>query len=168
MSIPTPDMPAVTPPPPPPRPPSPPAAAETIVVVTKSSGPGCLVQALWFIFIGWWVGGIAITLAWFLNVIIIGLPLGMMILNNIPKILALQNPDTQVTAVTKDGVTTITTTEPKQRSFLLRAIYFLVIGWWLSGIWLGFAYVISLLIITLPLTLQMFRMTPALTTLRRY
>jgi len=145
---------------------SPPAPA--IVVVKKASGPGCFVQALWFIFIGFWLGGIAIALAWLLNITIIGLPLGMAILNNIPKILALQSPDTRVTAVTRDGVTTVTETAPAQRPFLLRAVYFILIGFWLSGLWLGLAYVLSLTIILLPLTLQMFRLTPALTTLRRY
>lgn len=149
--------------PPPPVPPAP-----TVVVVKKSSGPGCFIQALWFIFVGWWLGAIAISVAWFLNVIIIGLPLGMMILNNIPKILALQNPETTITAVTKDGVTTVTESSKKQINFIIRVIYFLFIGWWLSGLWLVLGYLLSLTILLLPIGLAVFRLAPTVTTLRRY
>ena len=63
-----------------------------ITRIQKSAAPGCLIQALWFIFIGWWLGALSIAAAWFLNVTIIGLPLGMAILNNIPHILSLQPP----------------------------------------------------------------------------
>ena len=53
---------------------------EKITTIQKSVGPGCLIQALWFIFIGWWLGALSIAFAWFLNITIIGLPLGMAIL----------------------------------------------------------------------------------------
>jgi hypothetical protein len=82
-----------------------------VVVVQNKSGPGCLVQALWFLFVGWWLGGILITIAWFLNITIIGLPLGMSILNNIPKVLALQEPTTQTRTVSYQGGTIVRQTE---------------------------------------------------------
>jgi uncharacterized membrane protein YccF (DUF307 family) len=145
-----------------------PAPSKQTIIVQKSSGPGCLVQSLWFIFVGWWLGAILISLAWFLNVTIIGLPLGMAILNNIPKILALQSSEKQIQAITKNGTTIISETELPQHNFWLRATYFILIGWWWSGIWLGIAYVICLTVILLPVGLQMFRLTPAMTTLRRY
>jgi uncharacterized membrane protein YccF (DUF307 family) len=145
-----------------------PNPSQPVVVVRKSRGPGCLVQSLWFIFIGWWLGGLAITLAWILNVTIIGLPLGMAILNNIPKILALQNPETYLQAVSAGGRTVVTEREMPQYNFFLRAIFFLLIGWWWSGVWLVVAYALCATIILLPVGLQMFRLTPAMTTLRQY
>ena len=31
------------------------------------------------------------------------------------------------------------TTDPPQAPFLIRALWFLLVGWWLSGIWAGIA-----------------------------
>ena len=75
----------------------------TNIVLQKSSQePGCLVQALWFIFVGWWLGGVLVAAAWALNATIVLLPLGIIILNNIPKALALQDP-VKYTAVALRG-----------------------------------------------------------------
>ncbi len=126
--------------------------------------PGCLIQALWLIFVGWWAGGIATSVAWFLNVTIIGLPVGLAILNNLPTILALQSPVQVV--YTRDG--SIGTQELRQYPFIVRAIYFLLIGWWWSGVWLSIAYALSVTIILLPFALSMVRRTPFMTTLKRY
>jgi uncharacterized membrane protein YccF (DUF307 family) len=139
-----------------------------VVIVQGKKGPGCLIQALWFIFVGWWLGAILISIAWFLNITIIGLPLGMSILNSIPKILALQEPQTQTRTFTTQSGIVITESEQPQLNFWVRAIYFVVIGWWWSGIWLAIAYLLCDTIILIPIGLKMFRATPAMTTLRRY
>jgi uncharacterized membrane protein YccF (DUF307 family) len=131
-------------------------------------GPGCLVQAIWFVFVGWWLGGFAITLAWILNVTIIGLPLGMAILNSLPKLLALQEPQRNLVAVTRAGVTVVNQADRPQYNFVIRTLYFLVIGWWWSGVWLAIAFALAATVILLPIALEMFRLTPAMTTLRRY
>jgi hypothetical protein len=39
----------------------------------------------------------------------------------------------------------------EQRPFWQRAIYFVLVGWWFSGFWMGAAWLLSVLIITLPL-----------------
>jgi uncharacterized membrane protein YccF (DUF307 family) len=49
----------------------------------------------------------------------------------------------------------------------LRAIYFVLIGWWLSAVWMEMAYAICLTIIGLPIGLWMFDKVPALVSLRR-
>ena len=51
---------------------------------------------------------------------------------------------------------------------LLRVFYFLLIGWWLSGVWMLLAWFLGLTIIGLPLTIMMYDRVPAVTTLRRY
>jgi uncharacterized membrane protein YccF (DUF307 family) len=147
--------------------PSKPAQTQT-TIIQKTQGPGCLVQALWFLFVGWWLGGAATTLAWFLNTIIIGLPVGMAILNNIPKFIALQEPEKYLRVTSRDGSTRVTEIAPPQVNFLIRTVFFLLIGWWWSGIWMSIAYALCMTIILMPIGLQMFRMTPAMTTLRRY
>lgn len=141
---------------------------QTIVVQQSSDEPGCLVQGLWWLFIGWWLGAIAISFAWLLNVTIIGLPLGMAILNNIPKILALQNPTKRFKVVPGQDLSVVAQTDLPQYSFWLRALFFLLIGWWWSGIWLAIAYFFCFILILMPVGFLMFRMTPAMTTLRRY
>ena len=138
------------------------------VIVKRADGPGCLVQALWFLFIGWWLGGIAISVAWFLNVTIIGLPLGMALLNNIPKILALQNPERTIRATTDGDTTLYEEALPDQHNFVIRAAFFLLVGWWWSGIWLTIAFFLCGTLILMPVGLKMFRLTPMMTTLRRY
>ncbi|MDM8532046.1 YccF domain-containing protein [Anaerolineales bacterium HSG25] len=141
---------------------------DQIFIVPKNDGPGCLIQILWFVFIGWWLGGMVMSVAWFLNVTIIGLPIGLALINNIPRVLALQTPQTLV-AVTADGTMAhIAENSLPQRNFFLRTIYFLLIGWWWSGIWMSIAYALSATYILLPLGLAMFRLTPFMTTLKRY
>lgn len=144
------------------------SGASPEVILQQRDNPGCLIQALWFIFVGSWLGLIAISVAWVLNVTIIGLPLGMSILNNLPKILALRQGERQIQAIQRNGRTIYAESDLPQRSFVLRAIYFLLIGWWWSAIWLVIAYALSATVLLMPFGLKMFELTPAMTTLRRY
>src|SRR5688500_1196013 len=66
----------------PPRPPGPayvPPPAP--IVVEQKSGPGLLVRAVWFVFVGWWLSGIVASIAWFCMITILGLPLGIWLVN---------------------------------------------------------------------------------------
>lgn len=141
---------------------------EEIATIQRSAGPGCLIQALWFVFIGWWLGALSIAAAWFFNITIIGLPLGMAILNNVPRVLSLQPPSKEYQVVQSNGKTFVTATNLRQRNFLLRAVYFLLIGWWWSAVWLLTGYILCITVVLIPLSLQMFRLTPFMTTLKRY
>lgn len=141
---------------------------QSSTTIQRESGPGCLIQALWFIFIGWWLGVIAIAIAWFLNITIIGLPIGLAIINNIPRILSLQPPRREIQVIHAGGETRITESSLPQRNFFLRALYFVLIGWWWSAIWLFVSYFLCVTVILIPLSLEMFRFTPFMTTLKRY
>jgi uncharacterized membrane protein YccF (DUF307 family) len=46
-------------------------------------------RALWFICVGWWLGAIWMSIAYFLCLIIIGLPLGIMMFNRIGGVMTL-------------------------------------------------------------------------------
>ena len=50
--------------------------------------------------------------------------------------------------------------------FLIRAIWFLLIGWWLSGIVIAIGYVLCALIVTLPLGIYLLHRVPQVQTLR--
>jgi uncharacterized membrane protein YccF (DUF307 family) len=135
----------------------------TQVVVVQPSGPGILIRALWFVFIGWWLGGIASTLGWFLLLTIIGLPLGLWLINRLPTVITLR-PQGQEWRVDAHGVIR---QGLEQRSFMLRALYFILIGWWLSGLWMLVAYAALITIIGLPLAFWMYGRVGAVTTLYR-
>ena len=147
----------------------------TTVVVNQSQqskNPGCLVQLAWFVLVGWWASQIWIAVAWFLIATILGMPFGVMMLNRLPMIIALRDPSqargSGVSVVVANGVTVVTTGgQVSQVNFLVRAIYFVLIGWWLSAVWMELAWVVCLTIIGLPLGFWMFDRVPALVSLRR-
>lgn len=134
------------------------------IVVADHKNPGCLVQLLWFVLIGWWLGQIWIGIAWLLMVTIVGIPFGVIMLNGLPQVIALRS-GTGLAVRTVGGSTTVTSLP--QYPLVLRAIYFILIGWWLAGIWIELAYLACVTIIGLPLGFWMFDRVPAIVSLRR-
>lgn len=138
------------------------------VVVSGQKGPGCLVQGLWFLVIGWWAGLLWISLAWFFMATVIGIPIAVMMINRISKVIALREPDPGVTVIKTGGVTVVDASGAvPQHNLLLRIIYFVFIGIWFSGIWMFVAYVFCLTIIGMPIGFWMFDKAPAVMSLRR-
>ncbi len=141
-----------------------------VIVNTDSGGPGCLVQGLWFLFIGWWLGALWINLSWFLMLTVIGLPLAIFMINRISQIIALRSPrsSNQVVVTTQGGNTRVEIGGRKpQINLLVRIVYFVLVGWWLSFIWMNLAYFFCAIIIGLPLGFWMFDRTPGVLTLKR-
>ena len=122
-----------------------------------------LVRFLWFIFFGWWLGGLVSALAWFLVVTIIGLPLGLWIINRLPTLLTLR-PQEQQWRLDAEG---FVRRSQQQRPFLLRMVWFFLVGWWLSALWMAVAYAALLTILLLPLSFWMYGRIGAVTTLYR-
>jgi len=131
-------------------------------VLFTEDGPNLLLRVLWFLLVGWWLGGILSGVAWFLNATIIGLPLGLWLVNRLPTFITLR-PQEKTWRVQGDRVTSAV----EQRPFLLRALYFLLIGWWFSGVWMAVAYVALLTIVGFPLAFWMYGRVGAVTTLYR-
>ena len=55
----------------------------------------------------------------------------------------------------------------EQTSFLIRVAYFLLIGWWLSGLWMAVAWLLCVTIIGFPLGIMMVNRVPFVMTLHR-
>lgn len=132
------------------------------IVVVQPHGPGMLIRILWFLFIGWWLGALVSGLAWFLVITIIGLPLGLYIVNRLPTVITLRPQEQRLRL--QDGVLRQGQTQPP---FWLRAVYFVLIGWWFSGLWMALAYFGLLTILLIPLSFWMYGRVGAVTTLYR-
>ncbi len=137
-------------------------------VARRSDGPGLLVRTIWFVFVGWWLTGIVNVVAYLIALTIIGLPVAFMIFNRLPSVLTLRPRTVQTTHADVDGVAYVTETTIPQRPFWKRAVYFVLVGWWLGAIWSALAWVLCVLILTLPLGVMLYNRLPAAMTLRRY
>ena len=118
-----------------------------------------LVRALWFVLVGWWLTPLVVNVAWALNATVVLIPLGIKLINLVPTTLTLREPRSVIDPdATGEG----------QRSFLVRAVYFVIVGWWLSLLWANVAVVVALTIIGLPVALWMFNRLPFVTSLYRF
>lgn len=138
------------------------------VSIQTQRNPGCLLQILWFAFIGIWLGQVWIAVAWFFMVTIVGIPIGVMMMDALPKVMALRNPTEYVAVSARpDGMLVQRPVSVPQVNIVLRAIYFILVGWWLSALWMEAAYAVCLTIIGLPLGFWMFDRVPMIVSLRR-
>jgi uncharacterized membrane protein YccF (DUF307 family) len=138
----------------------------TTATIVAKKNPGCLVQLVWFALIGWWLGQAWIAVAWALAATVIGMPIAIMMLNRVPEVMALRG-ETELVVQSWNGRTVVTARSVPQYNLLLRALYFVLIGWWLSALWMETAYALCMTIIGLPLGFWMFDRVPAIVSLRR-
>ncbi|MCC6629507.1 MAG: YccF domain-containing protein [Chloroflexi bacterium] len=134
-------------------------------VPVQQRQPGCLLTLIWFVLVGWWASALWIGLAWTLVVLIITMPLGLIMINMVPLVATLRQPATEYTVTAAGG---LREQGIPQHPFLLRALYFILIGWWLSAAWLAVSWAASVTLIGIPLAIWMYNRVPAITTLRRY
>ncbi|MDQ2996557.1 MAG: YccF domain-containing protein, partial [Chloroflexota bacterium] len=128
------------------------------IVIQRTDGAGLLIRALYFVLVGWWFSAIWAVVAWVLCITIIGLPLGLFMLNRMPQVATLKpaRPNLLVTATGE-----IVHLNVPQVPFLVRAIYFVLIGWWFSALWLAVAWALHVTIIGMLVGFWMFNRVPA-------
>jgi uncharacterized membrane protein YccF (DUF307 family) len=119
-------------------------------------------RIVYFVVFGLWFSGIWAAIAWVISVTIIGLPVGLWMLNRLPQVSTLQ-PARQNVVFTESGKAYLN--ELRQHNFLLRALYFVFIGWWFSALWLTLAWALSASIIGIPIAFWMINRTPGVMTL---
>lgn len=138
-------------------------------LVQQKSGPSLLIRAAWWLLIGWWMSGIVISLAWLALITLIGIPLGVYLINHLPTVLTLR-PRTRQWELGQDaeGRTIVNERGRRQVAWPLRAVWFVLVGWWASGLWMAVAWMISLTVVGLPVALVMFNRTPFVASLFRY
>jgi uncharacterized membrane protein YccF (DUF307 family) len=139
------------------------------MVVAPRQGPSFLARAVWFIFVGWWLTAIMIVVAYALALSILGLPFAFFLFNRIPAFLTLRGRSkTYQVETTADGRRYLTSTNSEQLPIWLRAIWFILVGFWLGAFWMAAAYVLCVLIVTMPFGIAMFNRVGAVMTLMRY
>ncbi len=116
------------------------------------------VRALWFVFLGWWLTPIVVNLAWFFNVTVVLAPIGIKLINLVPTVLTLQESRSFTEPDLARG----------QHSLLVRALYFVFVGWWLSFLWANAAAILAITIIGLPISIWLANRLPFVTSLYRF
>jgi uncharacterized membrane protein YccF (DUF307 family) len=140
-----------------------------VTVEQEDTSPSIVVRGVYFLLFGWWASGVWLTIAWILNLTIIGMPLGIKMINYVPKIVSLKDRTVETErTVDEDGNVTIKQGTSEQYPLPLRAVYFLLVGWWASGVWMFIAWVASITIIGLPLAVWMYDRLPFIVSLYRY
>lgn len=124
-----------------------------------------LLRVIWFFVLGWELTGIWILIAWAFNATLIGLPVGLWMIDRVPQVLTLRSRSGNWVVDLKNGQTYFKPTN--QFSWLMRFPYFILIGWWLSLLWATFAWLICATIIGLPIGILMLHALPAVTTLQK-
>ncbi len=117
-----------------------------------------LVRALWFVLVGWWLTPALVNVAWLLNATVVLLPLGIKVINLVPTALTLAEPRSLSEPDGRQG----------QPSLLVRGVYFVLVGWWLSWLWANVAAGLAVTIVGLPVAVWMFNRLPYVTSLYRF
>lgn len=128
---------------------------------------GLFTRALYFIFIGWWAGWFWLNIGYFFVLTIIGLPIGLVMLNRLPTVLTLKPASQSVNITITGNTTNINIAGVQQVNFLIRALYFIFIGCWAGLLWSWVAYTMFVLVVTIPVGVMMLNMLPAIITLRK-
>ncbi len=128
---------------------------------------GLFVRALYFFFIGWWAGFIWLNIGYFFVLSIIGLPIGLIMLNRLPTVMTLKAAKQSVNINVVGNTTSISIGGTQQINFLIRALYFVFVGWWAGLVWSYIAYGLFVFVLTIPIGVMMFNILPAVITLRK-
>jgi uncharacterized membrane protein YccF (DUF307 family) len=136
--------------------------------VSRAPGMPFLIRVLWFFLIGWHVTLWWVLTAWLFNITIIGLPVGIWMLDRVPLVLTLRTQrGYTVTEVDAYGAVQTRYRSTPQISWVLRLLYFVFIGWWFSLIWSLLGWLLCVTIIGLPLGVLMLNRLPNVTTMMR-
>ncbi|MFB6185139.1 MAG: YccF domain-containing protein [Haloarculaceae archaeon] len=115
-------------------------------------------RALWFVFVGWWATPAVVNVAWLLTATVVFAPLGIKLVNLVPTVLSLAEPRSLSEPETARG----------QHSLVVRALYFVFVGWWLSFLWANVAAMLAVTVVGLPVAFWMFNRLPYVTSLYRF
>lgn len=137
-----------------------------ILITTRKQQVPFILRAIWFCVIGFWLSLVFIIVGFLCSATIVLAPVGFWFLNRVPQAQTLRMRNTEFHVTQQDGITHLTEGRVTQVPWYYRAIYF-PLGLILGAVWLMAAWVISLPVITLPLSIWMIDRSPAVISLQR-
>ena len=141
---------------------------QNVNIEQEENSPLLIFRAVWFLLIGWWATGIWLSVAWLLNLTIIGMPIGIKMINVVPKVVSFKRRSVENEVIEEDGEVAVKQGSQDQRSIVVRGLYFILVGWWLSGVWTVVAYMFTITIIGLPVAIWMYGKLPFVVSLYNY
>ena len=142
------------------------AAPLNVIITTENKGHSFITRFFWFVFIGWWLSAVFMFLGLVGIASIILAPMGFWFINRVPKVQTLRSRSTHWEYSEQNGATHIRESRAQQHPWYLRLLY-LPVGFFLGLVWLSIAWLVSLPIITLPLSIWMLDRSPAIITLEK-
>jgi uncharacterized membrane protein YccF (DUF307 family) len=142
---------------------------QSLEIESERDNPNIILRLIWFVLVGWWLGFWAIVAAYLCLVLIIPSPIGIAILNRLPRIFTLRAPARTIIVRDADGTFFVEQGKVDQRSWLIRLPWLLLIGWWAGLFWLSAAYLTTVLTagFGLPISFWMFGRAAKVITLQR-
>jgi uncharacterized membrane protein YccF (DUF307 family) len=137
------------------------------VSIRSRRGPGFPVRVLWYVLGGWWLTGFALALGYVAGMSIVGLPLAFWIFDRTGTLLTLRPRSETLLVERAGGRTLVRSYGARQLPLPLRALWFVLVGWWAALVWIILAYAVSLTVIGIPLGIVMLNRLPAVFTLQR-
>jgi uncharacterized membrane protein YccF (DUF307 family) len=137
-----------------------------LTITTQGTKYGLFVRALYFIFIGWWFGLLWALLSWVMYATVIGAPLGAVMMNQVPGAISLKAKEQHIAVVPEPGGYAAGRIRVRQRPLWARILYY-PIGLVLSLLLILLAWLLCVLVITIPLGILLFNKVPVVASLHR-
>ena len=99
---------------------------------------------------------------------IIGLPLGIWLINRIPTVITLRPRTRSVRDGRRRRHGLLASAGSRSCPWPVRGIWFILVGWWASAIVMAIGWVLLVLIITIPIGLWLYNRVPFVASLYRY
>lgn len=125
-------------------------------------------RMVWLVFAGWWLSIIWVLAGWLAVLIAPSTGIGLTMLANVTRVIAFRSPGDECYSILNSTLRSLDSPSVPQRPALLRLLYALLVGWWLSLLWAMLAWGESLSIDRRPSGVARFMRLPRLATLRKY
>lgn len=125
-------------------------------------------RMIWLAFAGWWLSLIWVIAGWLCLLLTSRSSTGLRMLGNMTRIVAFRAPGEDCERLVNETLWRLEQNQTPQRSLAARMAYTVLIGWWLSLLWLLLAWGESLSIDRRPSGVARFMHLPRIMTLRRY
>lgn len=130
----------------------------------KSRQLPLLIRLPYFFILGLPVGATCALVGWTLCVTVVFLPFGIWLLHRLPLVTTLTMPDEDYAPIARASDWKHVPDE-ESVPLLGRILWFVLVGWWLSFIWIKLAFLLGMTFILTPVGFWMTNRVPAILTL---